>query len=67
MIKPKSSLVHIRIEPELLERYQSFANVHGMTLSAALRHHMNAICSQYEASQLAKRHFEAKRDAQRAA
>ncbi|MDI1361746.1 hypothetical protein [Methylotenera sp.] len=49
MTKSKTSIIQIRIEPELIERYQKYAQSEGFHLSVALRRDMKLRCEQYEA------------------
>lgn len=48
-LKPKTAILQIRLDPELLARYQLFADSHEMTVSDALRRQMAAACSTFEA------------------
>ena len=59
-LSPKSSLVQIRVSPELLARFQACCDAREITVSEALRRFMHGEASAYEAH-LAKRAAEAAR------
>ena len=47
-LKPKSELLQVRVEPELLERFRAFAESNHSTVSEAIRHFMRVYSEQYE-------------------
>lgn len=47
-IKPKSELLQVRVEPELLARFRAFAEANHTTVSDAVRHFMRVHAEQYE-------------------
>ena len=49
MIKPKSSYLQIRVEPELLARFKVLADYKSLTVSDLLRELMTLNCNGYDA------------------
>lgn len=49
MIKPKSALLQIRIEPELMERFQRMSNDYEQKVSPMLRAVIEHACGNHEA------------------
>ena len=48
MLTPKSSLLQVRLEPELLQRLKTAADGYGLTASALMRYQVIAVCESYE-------------------
>lgn len=55
MLKEKSSLLQIRIEPDLLERFKRYSDKHGLHLSVALRYHIKNICDNDDQAEARKK------------
>jgi len=58
MIKKKSELLQIRLEPELLSRFKSMSEEHSVHVSLLLRDIMLQACEHYEESKRRKLEFE---------
>lgn len=50
-LKPKTALLQVRLDPDLLARYQAFAEDHHMTVSEAVRRQMIGTCERHESIQ----------------
>lgn len=48
MTTTKDKLIQIRIDSELLKRFEIYAQAQGLAISAAIRSNMKHTCDQYE-------------------
>ena len=48
MLVPKTALLQVRIEPELLERFQVAADYHRMSMSAVARQLIMTACDSFD-------------------
>ena len=66
MLKRKSDLLQIRLEPELLSQFKAMSEERGVHVSLMLRHLMSQSCEQYAESKRRKaEHFNRKAEKQR--
>lgn len=48
MLTPKTSILQVRLEPDLYQRLKAAADGYGMTASALMRYQVIAVCETIE-------------------